>query len=77
MLCPICRLSLLLDSFILVLGWNGGFWESKRFFAADGGEVGITKPISLAGPTKADLQRNMELEKVKIFSDFFSFCWLG
>jgi poly(A) polymerase len=37
----------------------------------------ITKPISLAGPTEADLQRNMELEKVKIRSDFFSFCWLG
>jgi hypothetical protein len=36
-----------------------------------------TKPISLAGPTQADLKRNMELEKVKICSDFFSFCWLG
>jgi poly(A) polymerase len=40
-------------------------------------KYGITKPISLAGPTEADLQRNMELEKVKIRSDFFSFCWLG
>jgi poly(A) polymerase len=40
-------------------------------------KYGITKPISLAGPTDADLQRNMELEKVKIRSDFFSFCWLG
>jgi poly(A) polymerase len=40
-------------------------------------KYGITKPISLAGPTEADLQRSMELEKVKIRSDFFSFCWLG
>jgi poly(A) polymerase len=40
-------------------------------------KYGIIKPISLAGPTEADLQRNMELEKVKIRSDFFSFCWLG
>jgi poly(A) polymerase len=37
----------------------------------------ITKPISLAGPIEADLQLNMELEKVKIRSDFFSFCWIG
>jgi hypothetical protein len=36
-------------------------------------KYGITKPISLAGPTEADLRRNM----VKIRSDFFSFCWLG
>jgi len=40
-------------------------------------KYGITKPISLAGPTQADLKRNMELEKVKIRSDFFSFSWLG
>jgi poly(A) polymerase len=40
-------------------------------------KYGITKPISLARPTEANLQRNMELEKVKICSDFFSFCWLG
>lgn len=25
---------------------------------------GVTKPISLAGPTDADIQRNIELEKV-------------
>jgi poly(A) polymerase len=40
-------------------------------------KYGITKPISLARPTEVDLQRNMELEKVKIRSDFFSLCWLG
>lgn len=27
-------------------------------------EHGITKPISLAGPTDADLHRNLDLEKV-------------
>lgn len=30
-------------------------------------KYGVTKPISLAGPTEADLQRNAELEKVDIF----------
>ncbi|GAB2275797.1 hypothetical protein Dimus_010547 [Dionaea muscipula] len=29
-------------------------------------KYGITKPISLAGPTDADLQRNSELEKLSI-----------
>ena len=28
-------------------------------------KFGITKPISLAGPTDADLHRNTELEKVR------------
>lgn len=27
-------------------------------------QYGVTKPLSTAGPTEADLQRNMELEKV-------------
>jgi hypothetical protein len=27
-------------------------------------KYGITKPISIAGPTEADLQRNMDMEKV-------------
>jgi hypothetical protein len=40
-------------------------------------KYGITKSISLVEPTEVDLQRNMELEKVKIRSDFLSFCWLG
>lgn len=30
-------------------------------------KYGITKPISFAGPTDADLQRNVELEKVILF----------
>lgn len=30
-------------------------------------KYGITKPISVAGPTEADLQRNIELEKVRFF----------
>ena len=40
---------------------NGGSSSSpiKRF--------GITKPISLAGPTEADLLRNAELGKVFFF----------
>lgn len=28
-------------------------------------KYGVTKPISLAGPTEADIQRNAELEKVE------------
>ncbi|KAJ7965916.1 nuclear poly(a) polymerase [Quillaja saponaria] len=32
---------------------------------------GITKPISLAGPTEADLQRNMELEKLLVDSGLY------
>lgn len=35
-------------------------------------KYGITKPISLAGPSEVDLQRNAELEKV-IFSGNLSF----
>lgn len=31
---------------------------------------GITKPLSVAGPSKADLKRNLELEKV-----VFVFCF--
>jgi hypothetical protein len=27
---------------------------------------GITKPLSLAGPSSADIKRNVELEKVKL-----------
>ncbi len=27
-------------------------------------KYGITKPISIAGPTEADFQRNMDMEKV-------------
>lgn len=36
-------------------------------------QYGVTKPISLAGPTEADLQRTVELEKVcsSKFSPFF------
>lgn len=30
-------------------------------------QYGITKPISTAGPTEADLQRTKELEKVRPF----------
>ena len=30
-------------------------------------KYGVTKPISLAGPTEADFQRNAELEKVDVF----------
>lgn len=33
-------------------------------------KYGITKPISLAGPSETDIQRNMELEKA-IFVCFF------
>lgn len=36
------------------------YQQSKKY--------GITKPISLAGPTEADTHRNMELEKV--FPDY-------
>ena len=35
-------------------------------------KYGITKPISIAGPTEADLQRNMDMEKVN-FILFFQF----
>ncbi|KAA8521866.1 hypothetical protein F0562_012512 [Nyssa sinensis] len=34
-------------------------------------KYGVTKPISLAGPTEADLQRNVELEKVLINSGLY------
>ena len=27
-------------------------------------QYGVTKPISLSGPTEADIQRSLELEKV-------------
>lgn len=39
-------------------------------------QYGVTKPISLAGPTEADLQRTVELEKVCSykFSLFYFFC---
>lgn len=36
---------------------------------------GVTKPISLAGPTDADIQRNIELEKVFFF--FFLLLLVG
>ena len=39
-------------------------------------KYGITKPISLAGPTDADLQRNAELEKV-IFFQLFLWKFVG
>lgn len=29
-------------------------------------QYGVTKPISLAGPTEADIQRSAELEKVAL-----------
>lgn len=32
---------------------------------------GVTKPISLAGPTDADIQRNIELEKFLIDSGLY------
>lgn len=28
-------------------------------------QYGVTKPLSLSGPSEADLQRNSELEKVR------------
>lgn len=34
-------------------------------------KYGVTKPISVAGPTEVDFQRNTELEKVGFF--FFLF----
>ncbi|KAJ7958840.1 nuclear poly(a) polymerase [Quillaja saponaria] len=34
-------------------------------------QYGITKPISLAGPTEADLHRNMELEKLLVDSGLY------
>lgn len=30
-------------------------------------QYGVTKPISMAGPTEADIQRNRELEKVLFY----------
>lgn len=33
-------------------------------------KYGVTKPISVAGPTEVDLQRNTELEKVGFFFKF-------
>lgn len=32
---------------------------------------GITKPISLSGPSDADLHRNLQLERVILFSFIF------
>jgi poly(A) polymerase len=34
-------------------------------------KYGITKPISIAGPTEADLQRNMDMEKFLIDSGLY------
>ncbi|KAK9273116.1 hypothetical protein L1049_017923 [Liquidambar formosana] len=36
-----------------------------------GKKFGVTKPISLAGPTEADLQRNLELEKLLVHSGLY------
>lgn len=36
-------------------------------------KYGVTKPLSLAGPTETDLQRNAELEKVVLFFSYI-FC---
>lgn len=33
-------------------------------------QYGVTKPISMAGPTEADIQRTRELEKVLFLSLF-------
>lgn len=32
---------------------------------------GITKPLSIAGPSPADVKRNIELEKVSVVLCFF------
>lgn len=40
-------------------------------------KLGFTKPISLAGPTTADLHRNAELEKVDLIHCSFSSFRIG
>lgn len=57
--------------------------------AASPKQYGVTKPLSRAGPTEADIQRTKELEKVCVFRNyliltlflcflnFVSYCILG
>lgn len=34
-------------------------------------QYGVTKPLSRAGPSEADIQRTKELEKVCVFGEIF------
>lgn len=40
-----------------------------------GKKYGVTKPISVAGPTEVDFQRNTDLEKVGFFFFNLKFNW--
>lgn len=46
------------------MGSSEGLGASSKPFPAK--QHGVTKPISMAGPIVADLQKTMELEKVPL-----------
>ncbi|RYR47341.1 hypothetical protein Ahy_A07g033277 isoform A [Arachis hypogaea] len=50
---------------------NGGGSSSPPLVVEQTNTLGITKPISLAGPTDADLHRNAELEKFLLDSGLY------
>ena len=48
------------------MGSSEGLSQSSPPSQAVPKQYGVTKPISMAGPTQIDIQRTLELEKVRL-----------